>query len=61
MDTLEGMEASIQKVVLNAFRPLIGEAVEVLFFDVTTLYFESTREDELEVAIPKTKKLTRHK
>lgn len=47
MDTLEGMEASIQKVVLNAFRPLIGEAVEVLFFDVTTLYFESTGEDEL--------------
>lgn len=47
MDALEDMGTSIQKVVFNAFRPLIGETVEVLFFDVTTLYFESTGEDEL--------------
>lgn len=47
MDSLENAEELIQKVIFNAFRPLIGESVEVLFFDVTTLYFESTNEDEL--------------
>lgn len=47
MDEIEGSEASIQKIVFNAFRPLIGEKVEVLFFDVTTLYFESMEEDDL--------------
>lgn len=47
MDTLEGQEASIQGTLLNALRPLIGEKVEVLFFDVTTLYFESMDEDDL--------------
>jgi len=47
MDAIEGHETSIQKIVFNAFRPLIGEKVEVLFFDVTTLYFESMEEDDL--------------
>ncbi len=47
MDLLENAEGLIQKMIFNAFRPLIGESVEVLFFDVTTLYFESTKEDEL--------------
>lgn len=47
MDTLEDKEILVQKTVLNAFRPLIGEKVEVLFFDVTTLYFESASEDDL--------------
>jgi len=47
MDTLEGQEATIQGTLLNALRPLIGEKVEVLFFDVTTLYFESMDEDDL--------------
>jgi hypothetical protein len=47
MDALEGQENLIQKTLFNAFRPLIGEKVEVLFFDVTTLYFESIDEDEL--------------
>lgn len=47
MDTLEGQEAAIQGTLLNALRPLIGEKVEVLFFDVTTLYFESMDEDDL--------------
>jgi hypothetical protein len=47
MDTLEGQEPSIQGALLNALRPLIGEKVEVLFFDVTTLYFESMDEDDL--------------
>lgn len=47
MDVLEDQEACIQGALFNAFRPLIGEKVEVLFFDVTTLYFESADEDEL--------------
>jgi transposase len=47
MDILEDQEACIQGALFNAFRPLIGEKVEVLFFDVTTLYFESVDEDEL--------------
>jgi transposase len=47
MDVLETQESCIQGALFNAFRPLIGEKVEVLFFDVTTLYFESVDEDEL--------------
>ena len=47
MDLLENQEQLIQETLFNAFRPLIGEKVEVLFFDVTTLYFESEDEDEL--------------
>jgi len=47
MDALEGQEASIQGTLLNALRPLIGEKVEILFFDATTLYFESMDEDDL--------------
>jgi len=47
MDVLEDQEGCIQGALFNAFRPLIGEKVEVLFFDVTTLYFESVDEDEL--------------
>ena len=47
MDLLEGQEIAVQAALFNAFRPLIGEKVEVLFFDVTTLYFEAIEEDEL--------------
>lgn len=47
MDALEGQETLIQGALFNALRPLIGEKVEVLFFDVTTLYFESMNEDDL--------------
>lgn len=47
MDELENQEQHIQGILFNAFRPLIGEKVEVLFFDVTTLYFESENEDDL--------------
>jgi transposase len=47
MDLLEGQETAVQAALFNAFRPLIGEKVEVLFFDVTTLYFEAIEEDEL--------------
>lgn len=47
MDTLEAQEGPVQGAIFNAFRPLIGESVEVLFFDVTTLYFESDKEDDL--------------
>lgn len=47
MDLLEGQEVAVQAALFNAFRPLIGEKVEVLFFDVTTLYFEAADEDEL--------------
>ena len=47
MDVLENQEGLIQGALFNAFRPLIGEKTEVLFFDVTTLYFESEDEDEL--------------
>lgn len=47
MDALQDQELQVQATLFNAFRPLIGEKVEVLFFDVTTLYFESDKEDEL--------------
>lgn len=47
MDALEDQELQVQATLFNAFRPLIGEKVEVLFFDVTTLYFESDEEDEI--------------
>jgi len=47
MDVLEDQETSIQRALFSAFRPLIGEKIEVLFFDVTTLYFESMDEDDL--------------
>ena len=47
MDALEAQEGPVQAALFNTFRPLIGEKVEVLFFDVTTLYFESDNEDEL--------------
>ncbi len=47
MDILEGQETTVQAALFSAFRPLIGEKVEVLFFDVTTLYFEAVDEDEL--------------
>jgi transposase len=47
MDALEAQEGSVQAALFSAFRPLIGESVEVLFFDVTTLYFESDSEDDL--------------
>lgn len=47
MDALEEQEPAVQAALFSAFRPLIGEKVEVLFFDVTTLYLESMTEDEL--------------
>ena len=47
MDALEAQEDPVQAALFSAFRPLIGESVEVLFFDVTTLYFESDSEDDL--------------
>jgi transposase len=47
MDALEDQEEILHKAMSSVFKPLIGEKVEVLFFDVTTLYFESTKEDEL--------------
>lgn len=47
MDALQDQELQVQATLFNAFRPLIGEKVEVLFFDVTTLYFESDKEDEM--------------
>jgi transposase len=47
MDALEEQEGPIQAAIFGAFRPLIGESVEVLFFDVTTLYCESDKEDGL--------------
>ena len=47
MDALEEQEGPVQTALFSAFRPLIGESVEVLFFDVTTLYFESDSEDDL--------------
>jgi len=47
MDALEEQSSTVQAALFNALRPLIGEKVEVLFFDVTTLYIESEDEDEL--------------
>lgn len=47
MDRLIETEEEIKKRVFNSSLSLLNYEVDVLFFDVTTLYFESFDEDEL--------------
>ncbi len=48
MDKLDDKAINrIKDTVLSGTRQLVGHAVDVLFFDCTTLYFESFTEDEL--------------
>lgn len=47
MDRLEEVIPSLKKTVRLSSLRLYDEAIEIALFDVTTLYFESTQEDEL--------------
>lgn len=47
MDHLEENEEQVKSRITQATLTLFKEAVDVLFFDVTTLYFESFTQDEL--------------
>lgn len=47
MDELVKKEERIKNLVLNNTLTLFDDQVDILFFDVTTLYFESTEQDEL--------------
>lgn len=47
MDALMLRKEEIQKRIFEATKQLSGEEVDVLLFDVTTLYFESIETDEL--------------
>ena len=47
MDHLAAEESSIKKIIASQTRSLLGQKVNVLFFDVTTLYFESFEPDGL--------------
>ena len=47
MDHLSDLEKPIKRAICNKSLSMFGQEVDVLFFDVTTLYFESTQSDEL--------------
>ena len=47
MDALSERLDVLKQIVLEATTSLLGEAVQVMLFDVTTLYFESVASDEL--------------
>jgi len=47
MDHVAANEENIKKQIAQTTRTLFKEQVDVLFFDVTTLYFESFEKDEL--------------
>lgn len=47
MDVLQEKKEEVQKAVFNATQQLCFGKVDLLLFDVTTLYFESTQEDPL--------------
>lgn len=47
MDTLTEKQKEFQNAVFAATQALCFERVNITFFDVTTLYFESTEEDDL--------------
>lgn len=47
LDSLLLKKDMIQQRVFSATQSLFAEQVNILFFDVTTLYFESTEEDDL--------------
>jgi hypothetical protein len=47
MDAIEHLSAEIQTVAFNTVCKLSGGVVDCFFFDVTTLYFESTNQDDV--------------
>lgn len=47
MDTLHENREKVLETVFEKTRELFPDKIDVLFFDVTTLYFESVTEDEL--------------
>jgi Transposase DDE domain len=47
MDSLHERLDVLKRIVLEATASLVGGAVQVMLFDVTTLYFESVQADEL--------------
>ena len=47
MDAIEGLEGEIQKQAFCTVNKYLGEPVDCFFFDVTTLYFESVKQDSL--------------
>jgi transposase len=47
MDKLEGKDELLSKIIISDAKKLFDERIDLLFFDVTTLYFESIEEDEL--------------
>jgi transposase len=50
MDKVYESRAKIKTKIANATRDLLSGSVDVAFFDVTTLYFESFQPDELRVS-----------
>ena len=54
MDKLDDKHIKkLNKVVLNQTKSLLDNKIDVIYFDATTLYFESFKEDETEDAIKK--------
>ena len=47
MDKLEGKIPKLAELTMADARKLFDDKIDVVFFDVTTLYFESVEEDEL--------------
>ena len=47
MDHLDGFEDEIKHKVSSSSIDLLGQHVNIVFFDVTTLYFESIKSDDL--------------
>lgn len=47
MDSLHERLDALKQIVLEATRSLVGSQVQMMLFDVTTLYFESVEVDEL--------------
>lgn len=47
MDSLHERLDALKQIVLEATSSLVGSAVQMMLFDVTTLYFESVEVDEL--------------
>lgn len=47
MDLVEKNESNILKTTYAATISLFKEKIDILFFDVTTIYYESTNQDEI--------------
>jgi transposase len=47
LDALEKREEELLSITFSATRSLFEDKIDLVFFDVTTLYFESTEQDEI--------------